>query len=107
MGNDAEVSSREIFGPVISVLKFRTEEEAVAVANDTPYGLAAWLETRDLKRAHRVAAAIDSGTVWINGFVDLPVGAPFGGVKESGFGRVGGKYGISEFTRPKNVWMSL
>jgi aldehyde dehydrogenase (NAD+) len=107
MGNDAEVSSQEIFGPVISVLKFRTEEEAVALANDTPYGLAAWLETRDLKRAHRVAAALDAGTVWINGFVDLPVGAPFGGVKESGFGRVGGKYGISEFTRPKNVWMSL
>ncbi len=107
MDNSAEVTRQEIFGPVVSVLRFSSEEEAVQVANDTEYGLAAYIETSDLKRAHRVSAALDSGTVWINGFYDLPVGAPFGGVKRSGFGRVGGIYGIQEFTRPKNVWMAL
>ena len=107
MDNTEEVTRQEIFGPVVSVLRFSSEEEAVQIANDTEYGLAAYIETTDLKRAHRVSAAVDSGTVWINGFFDLPVGAPFGGVKRSGFGRVGGIYGIQEFTRPKNVWMSL
>lgn len=107
MDNTEEVTRDEIFGPVVSVLRFSTEDEAIAIANDTDYGLAAYIETNDLKRAHRVAASLDSGTVWINGFVDLPVGAPFGGVKQSGNGRVGGSYGIQEFTRPKNVWLSL
>ena len=107
MDNTEEVTRQEIFGPVVSVLRFSTEDEAVAVANDTEYGLAAYIETTSLQRAHRVSAALDSGTVWINGFVDLPVGAPFGGVKQSGNGRVGGIYGIQEFTRAKNVWMSL
>jgi acyl-CoA reductase-like NAD-dependent aldehyde dehydrogenase len=107
MDNSEEVTRQEIFGPVVSVLRFHSEEEAVAIANDTDYGLAAYIETTDLKRAHRVSAALDAGTVWVNGFFDLPVGAPFGGVKQSGFGRVGGQYGIQEFTRPKNVWMSL
>ena len=106
-GNHDEVSEQEIFGPVVSVLKFKTEEEAVAMANDSVYGLAAWVETKDVTRAHSVAAQLDAGTVWINGFYDLPVGAPFGGVKQSGFGRQGGIYAIQEFTRPKNVWLSL
>jgi aldehyde dehydrogenase (NAD+) len=107
MDNTEEVTREEIFGPVVSVLRFSTEDEAVGIANDTEYGLAAYIETTNLQRAHRVSAALDSGTVWINGFVDLPVGAPFGGVKQSGNGRVGGIYGIQEFTRAKNVWMSL
>ena len=107
MDNTEEVTRQEIFGPVVSVLRFSTEDEAVATANDTEYGLAAYIETTSLQRAHRVSAALDSGTVWVNGFVDLPVGAPFGGVKQSGNGRVGGIYGIQEFTRAKNVWMSL
>jgi aldehyde dehydrogenase (NAD+) len=107
MDNTEEVTRQEIFGPVVSVLRFSTEDEAVGIANDTEYGLAAYIETTNLQRAHRVSAALDSGTVWINGFVDLPVGAPFGGVKQSGNGRVGGIYGIQEFTRAKNVWMSL
>jgi aldehyde dehydrogenase (NAD+) len=77
------------------------------MANDSVYGLAAWVETKDATRAHSVAAQLDAGTVWINGFYDLPVGAPFGGVKQSGFGRQGGIYAIQEFTRPKNVWLSL
>jgi aldehyde dehydrogenase (NAD+) len=107
MDNTEEVTRQEIFGPVLTVLKFSDEDEALATANDTDYGLAAYIETTDLKRAHRVSAALDAGTVWVNGFFDLPVGAPFGGVKQSGFGRVGGTYGIQEFTRPKNVWISL
>jgi aldehyde dehydrogenase (NAD+) len=102
-----EVVKDEIFGPVMSVLRFDDEEEAIQIANDTEYGLAAYIETTNLARAHRVSAALDAGTVWVNGFFDLPVGAPFGGVKQSGSGRVGGIYGIQEFTRPKNVWMSL
>jgi aldehyde dehydrogenase (NAD+) len=105
--NDAEVATYEIFGPVQAFMKFDTEDEAVAIANDTEYGLAAWVETKDLARAHRVARDLDAGTVWINGFFDLPVGAPFGGVKKSGFGRLGGSYGIQEFTQPKNVWFPL
>lgn len=105
--NDAEIARQEIFGPVQAFLRFETEEEAVALANDSDYGLAAHVETNNLKRAHRVARDLDAGTVWINGFQDLPVGAPFGGVKRSGFGRLGGDYAIAEFTRPKNVWMPL
>lgn len=84
-----------------------TEEEAVAIANDTEYGLAAWVETHDLARAHRLARDLDAGDIYLNGIFDLPVGAPFGGVKRSGFGRQGGVYAIQEFTRPKNVWMPL
>lgn len=105
--NSEEVTREEIFGPIVSVLRFKTEDEAIALANDTEYGLAAHLDTTDLRRAHRVSAALDAGTIWVNGFYDLPVGAPFGGVKSSGNGRVGGIYAIQEFTRPKNVWMAL
>ena len=105
--NDAEIASKEIFGPVQAFLKFETEEEAIALANDTEYGLAAWIESEDLTRVHRVSQELDAGTIWVNGFFDLPVGAPFGGVKQSGNGRLGGIYAIQEFTQPKNVWMPL
>ena len=104
---DAEIATKEIFGPVQAFMRFETEEEGVAMANDTEYGLAAWIETENLSQAHRVARDLDAGTVWINGFFDLPVGAPFGGVKRSGYGRLGGSYGIAEFTQPKNVWFPL
>ncbi|WP_261566555.1 aldehyde dehydrogenase family protein [Frankia gtarii] len=105
--NEAEIAQDEVFGPVTVFMKFETEEEAVGIANDSLYGLAAYLHTNDLKRAHRVARDLESGIVWINGFRDIPVGAPFGGVKQSGYGRQGGIYGIQEFTRPKNIWMSI
>jgi aldehyde dehydrogenase (NAD+) len=104
---DADVAKNEIFGPVLSFIPFEDEAEALEMANDSDFGLAAYIESQDVRRVHRVAAALEAGTVWVNGFFDLPVGAPFGGYKQSGVGRVGGMWGIREFTRPKNVWMKL
>ena len=100
--NKAEISQKEVFGPVLTITRFDTEEEAISIANDSEYGLAGYIHTNDLKRAHRVAAAINAGSIWVNGF-NLSPGAPFGGIKKSGFGRIGGIEGIREFTRPKNV----
>jgi acyl-CoA reductase-like NAD-dependent aldehyde dehydrogenase len=105
--HNADLARNEVFGPVLAFMPFKDEEEAIRLANDTPYGLAAWVESENVKRVHRVSAALESGTVWVNGFYDLPVGAPFGGHKQSGVGRVGGVWGIREFTRPKNVWLKL
>jgi aldehyde dehydrogenase (NAD+) len=104
---EAEIARHEIFGPVISMIPFKDEEDAVRIANDTEFGLAAYVESENVKRAHRLAAALESGTVWVNGLFDLPAPAPFGGNKRSGVGRVGGIYGIREFTRPKNVYLRL
>jgi acyl-CoA reductase-like NAD-dependent aldehyde dehydrogenase len=103
----SELAHREIFGPVQSIIPFDSEDEAVAIANGTSYGLAGYLHTADLRRAHRVAAGLEVGNVWVNGGFGIPPGAPFGGVKQSGHGRLGGRAGISEFTRPKNVWIAL
>lgn len=98
---DAAIAREEIFGPVAAVYRFGTEEEAVRLANDTEYGLAAYVYTRDLKRAMRVAGAIETGMVGINcGLMSDPA-APFGGVKQSGLGREGGVTGILEFLEPK------
>jgi aldehyde dehydrogenase (NAD+) len=107
VGNDSDLAQREIFGPVISMLPFETEDEAVAIANEHRYGLSAYIQTNDLKRAHRVAAALEVGNVWTNGFPGVPGSVPFGGTKHSGYGRLGGIAGIREFSRPKNVWMAL
>lgn len=105
--HNADLARNEVFGPLLAIMPFKDEEDAVRLANDTEFGLAAWLESENVKRVHRVAAALEAGTVWVNGFYDLPVGAPFGGHKQSGVGRVGGVWGIREFTRPKNVWLKL
>jgi acyl-CoA reductase-like NAD-dependent aldehyde dehydrogenase len=106
--NSSELAQREIFGPVISLRPFRTEAEALAIANDHRYGLAAYVQTGDVRRAHRMAAALEAGSVWVNGFPDVPSGSiPFGGIKQSGYGRLGGLAGIQEFSRPKNVWAAL
>jgi aldehyde dehydrogenase (NAD+) len=104
---NSDLSQKEIFGPVMSMQRFDTEEEAVAIANDHRYGLAAYVQTNDLKRAHRMAAALEAGNVWINGFPGVPGSIPFGGTKQSGYGRLGGLAGIREFSRPKNVWTAL
>lgn len=105
--NTSYIAQHEVFGPVLSVLRFRDTAEAVQLANGTPYGLAAYIWSRDLQRTHRVAADLAAGNIWVNGFYGLPPSMPFGGVKHSGYGRVGGRDGIREFTRPKNVWVAL
>jgi acyl-CoA reductase-like NAD-dependent aldehyde dehydrogenase len=104
--NSTEIAQSEVFGPVLTITRFDTDEEAVRIANDSEYGLAGYIYTNDLKRAHRVAAAINAGNIWINRFTGVPASVPFGGIKHSGFGRVGGIEGIREFTRPKNVSIS-
>ncbi len=104
---DSDVLQDEIFGPVVTVTPFDSEEEALALANGTRYGLSATVWTRDLRRAHRVAAALDSGTVWINCWLLRDLRVPFGGMKESGVGREGGFESLNFFTEPKNVCVKL
>jgi succinate-semialdehyde dehydrogenase/glutarate-semialdehyde dehydrogenase len=97
------VAREETFGPVAPLFKFETEAQAIAMANDTEFGLAAYLYTRDLARSWRVSEAIEYGIVGLNtGIISTEV-APFGGVKESGIGREGSKYGILDFTEIKYV----
>jgi succinate-semialdehyde dehydrogenase/glutarate-semialdehyde dehydrogenase len=104
---DARVLREEIFGPVAPIASFDTEQEAVAAANATEYGLVAYVYTRDLKRAFRVVEALETGMVGVNqGIVSNPA-APFGGVKQSGFGREGGREGIAEYLETKYVAMNL
>src|SRR5918996_835163 len=105
--NGSDLAQREIFGPLISMQRFSTEAEALCFANDHRYGLAAYVQTNDLKRAHRMAAAFEAGSGLNNGFPGVPGSIPFGGTKQSGYGRLGGLAGIQEFSRPKNVWTAL
>jgi aminomuconate-semialdehyde/2-hydroxymuconate-6-semialdehyde dehydrogenase len=107
LGCDCRVLQEEIFGPVVTITPFDSEDEAVAFANSTKYGLSATLWTRDLQRAHRVAAALDSGTVWINCWLLRDLRVPFGGMKESGVGREGGFESLQFFTEAKNVCVKL
>ena len=104
---DAPVCREEVFGPVAVVHPFEGEADAVAAANDTPYGLSAVLFTQDLSRAHRVAAQMQVGNVWVNCFHIRDLRAPFGGVGHSGMGREGGKFSREFFTEPKAVVMAL
>ena len=104
---DARVVREEIFGPVVVATPFDTEAEAVALANNTRYGLNAMVFTENLSRAHRVSAALKAGTVWVNCFFIRDLRAPFGGVGESGVGREGGNFSREFFTEPKAVVMQL
>jgi succinate-semialdehyde dehydrogenase/glutarate-semialdehyde dehydrogenase len=104
---DADLLSEEIFGPVAPVVAFATEEEAIAAANDTEYGLVAYVFTRDLARAFRVVEALETGMIGLNQGMVSNAGAPFGGVKQSGFGREGGPEGMDEYLETKYVAMNL
>jgi aminomuconate-semialdehyde/2-hydroxymuconate-6-semialdehyde dehydrogenase len=107
MPADSPHLCEEIFGPVAIVQPFDTEDEAVALANDTPYGLDAQLFTDDLHKAHRVSARLQVGTVWVNCFFIRDLRAPFGGVGHSGVGREGGNFSREFFTEPKAVVMQI
>ena len=100
-------NQEEIFGPVVSVIPFENESELIAMANSTVYGLSASVFTKDVARAHRVAAELDAGTVWINCWMLRDLRVPFGGMKASGIGREGGDEALRFFTEPKNICLAM
>jgi betaine-aldehyde dehydrogenase len=104
--DDSALVTDEIFGPVMSVLRFSSEDEVVRRANDTPFGLAAGVFTRDLVRAHRVVAALQAGVCWINNYNVTPIEIPFGGTKQSGIGRENGLAAIEHYTQLKSVYVA-
>src|SRR5690606_28393201 len=105
--NSAATCQEEIFGPVLVALPFRDEDDLVAQANDTVYGLACGLWTRDYRTAWRVARRIEAGTVWINTYKQFSISTPFGGMKQSGIGREKGRDGILAYMRQKSVYWGL
>jgi aldehyde dehydrogenase (NAD+) len=100
------IAQEEIFGPVVSVLRFGTEEEAVALANGVGYGLTGALWTADLSRALRVTQRIDAGSLWVNCYKALSPASPYGGFKSSGYGKENGLLGLEEYTQWKSVWFN-
>ena len=105
--NQSSLARDEIFGPVLSIIPFDTEDEAISVANTSDFGLASGIWTQNLSRAHRVASALVAGTVWVNTYRMSAAQAPFGGVKKSGFGRERGEEALGEYLRTKNVMINL
>ena len=101
--NDMRVAREEIFGPVICAIRFTDLPDAIAKGNDTPFGLAAGVWTKDLKKAHQAAALLDAGTVWVNCYNAFDNASPWGGSKQSGWGREKGQYGLELFTQVKSV----
>ena len=97
----------EIFGPVMCVTRFDTEEEVITRANDTPYGLAAGVFTRELARGHRVVHALQAGTCWINNYNITPIEMPFGAYKQSGMGRENGWEALESYTQTKSIYVEL
>jgi len=102
-----KIAQEEIFGPVLAAMKFRDEEEAVSISNGTVYGLVSAVWTRDIQRAHRLARQIKAGVVWINTYNGFDSAAPFGGYKQSGFGREQGMHALESYTQVKSVWVAL
>jgi aldehyde dehydrogenase (NAD+) len=105
--NRSVLAQTETFGPVVSVIPFTSESDAIDLANDTPYGLNAFLWTNDLERAHRVARQLEAGAIWVNRHSDIEPQAPYGGYKQSGFGRTGGIEGLYEFLQVKNIRIAI
>jgi acyl-CoA reductase-like NAD-dependent aldehyde dehydrogenase len=105
--NTMRIAQEEIFGPVVVVLKFHDETEAIREANASPFGLGAAVWTRDVRQAHRVAQAIRAGVVWINDYHRIDPASPWGGFKMSGFGRENGLEAIRHYTEVKSIWVSL
>ncbi|MCA9771351.1 MAG: aldehyde dehydrogenase family protein, partial [Myxococcales bacterium] len=105
--NQMRVAQEEIFGPVSAVISWKDEEELVRQANDTPFGLAAAVWTKDIKRAHRIARTVRAGTVWVNCYNAFDSASPFGGFKQSGYGREMGSYALELYTSVKSVWVDL
>jgi betaine-aldehyde dehydrogenase len=105
--DDMKIVREEIFGPVMAVLTFRDEDEVIARANDTDYGLAAGVFTNDIQRAHRVVARLEAGTTWINNYNVTPIEMPFGGYKQSGIGRENSLTTINHYTQVKSVYVEM
>jgi acyl-CoA reductase-like NAD-dependent aldehyde dehydrogenase len=104
---DMTIAREEIFGPVLAAIEFADIDEAITRANDTQYGLAAGIWTRDIKKAHYVARKLQAGTVWINTYNVYDTAAPFGGYKQSGFGREMSAHALEHYTQIKSVWVDM
>ena len=102
-----KIAQEEIFGPVLAVLKYDDIDEVAALANQNPYGLAAAIWTKDIKKAHALSRRLKAGTVWINTYGVMDAALPFGGYKQSGFGRELGAEAIEHYTEVKSIWLSL
>ena len=105
--NKMRVAQDEIFGPVAVIIKFKTEEEVIKMANDSVFGLGGAVWTRDVNRAIRVSRAVETGRMWVNCYNSIPAGAPFGGYKESGIGRETHKIMLEHYTQQKNIMINL
>jgi 5-carboxymethyl-2-hydroxymuconic-semialdehyde dehydrogenase len=105
--NDMRIAQQEIFGPVLTVVSFQDEQEALSIANDTDYGLAGYIWTNDIGRGHRMAAQMDVGMVWVNSENNRHLPAPFGGMKASGIGRDGGDYSFEFYMETKNICIAM
>jgi len=107
VNSDMRIAQEEIFGPVLATLSFEDVDDAIEIANNTIYGLAAGVWTRDVGKAHRFARDVQAGTVWVNTYNRYDPGSPFGGFKQSGFGRDLGEIALQEYTQTKSVWVTL